>query len=229
MRKRGFTLAEIMIVLTVIGILTAILLPTAIHSTPNEDILKFKKSHANLFKVVNELASSGKYYYPGDLRCKPPVSQSDPCDIASIPSQNFKMCLSIGDLMSTKTVDCSTNNSGTAKIYVKTFAGTNGATCASDSAICNMATGKTKLDTICSGITTPKGITTLDGIMWYEANQDSSGLGDPACTDVDCNYVYKVLCLRIGSNSFGYGVRSDGKVLSGAKADEWVDKNIQED
>ena len=41
--KKAFTLAEVMIVLAIIGILTAILLPVARNSTLNGNIIKFKK------------------------------------------------------------------------------------------------------------------------------------------------------------------------------------------
>jgi len=45
MRKvlKGFTLAEVMIVLTVIGILAGILIPVANNSRPDENVMKFKK------------------------------------------------------------------------------------------------------------------------------------------------------------------------------------------
>ena len=39
-KQKAFTLAEILIVLTVIGILTAILMPIAIQSAPDENVLK---------------------------------------------------------------------------------------------------------------------------------------------------------------------------------------------
>ena len=65
--KKAFTLAEIMIVLTVIGILTAILLPVAFHSTPDEAAMKFKKANANLGTLVREMVSSEKYYKEGDF------------------------------------------------------------------------------------------------------------------------------------------------------------------
>ena len=49
---RGFTLAEIMIVLAIVGVLTAILLPVAINSAPNENVMKFKKgNNENALKI----------------------------------------------------------------------------------------------------------------------------------------------------------------------------------
>ena len=82
--KKGFTLAEIMIVLAVIGVLTAILLPVAINSTPNENVMKFKKGHNVLLSAIRELVNSDKYYLDGDLGRKPDgsyvISSSYFCD-----------------------------------------------------------------------------------------------------------------------------------------------------
>ena len=60
--SRGFTLAEVMMVLTVIGVLTAILLPVARQSMPDENLMKFKKAHNILGTVIRELVTSDKYY-----------------------------------------------------------------------------------------------------------------------------------------------------------------------
>ena len=65
--KNGFTLAEILIVLVVIGVLTSILLPVAIQSSPDEKVMKFKKGNATLGKVISELVNNDKYYADGDL------------------------------------------------------------------------------------------------------------------------------------------------------------------
>lgn len=65
--KKGFTLAEIMIVLSVIGVITAILLPIARHATPDENILKLKKANATLGNVIRELAASDKYFLDGNF------------------------------------------------------------------------------------------------------------------------------------------------------------------
>ena len=65
--KLAFTLAEILIVLVVIGVITAILLPVAIQSSPDENVMKFKKGNATLGKVISELVNNDKYYADGDL------------------------------------------------------------------------------------------------------------------------------------------------------------------
>ena len=67
----AFTLAEIMIVLTVIGVLSAILLPVASNSMPDKDILKFKKTHNLLMTAFRDLASNGEWFTPGDFSLKP--------------------------------------------------------------------------------------------------------------------------------------------------------------
>ena len=68
--KKGFTLAEILIVLTVIGILTAILLPVAFQSAPDENVMKFKKANSTLGTIVRELINADKYYANGDFGIK---------------------------------------------------------------------------------------------------------------------------------------------------------------
>ena len=70
MRKFGFTLAEILIVLVIIGVLTMILLPIAFQSSPDEQVMKFKKGYNTLGTVIRELVTSDKYYQNGDLGLK---------------------------------------------------------------------------------------------------------------------------------------------------------------
>ena len=222
--KIAFTLAEVMIVLTVIGILTAIMLPAAFHSTPNEDIMKFKKANSTLVSIVRELASNSKYYKEGDLRKNP---NNDYVGV------NY-MCQTIADILSAKEVNC-TDNSQNAVIYVKTISGgTNANDCTTTSKICDLAKAKTRLDDICDNVASPKGITTSDKTIWYEAAQgkfpdDSTATSTPECNDaVECNYAYKVLCLKVNTLYFGYGVRSDGKVITSKNVDDYISKSIQE-
>ena len=44
---------------------------------------------------------------------------------------------------------------------------------------------------------------------------------------------YKYFCMDIdginqGEDPFGYGIRVDGKIILGARAQEWIKKSIQE-
>ena len=43
LQKKGFTLAELMIVLAVLAVIAAVLMPTVFNSMPDENKLKFKK------------------------------------------------------------------------------------------------------------------------------------------------------------------------------------------
>ena len=104
MRKyKGFTLAEVMIVLTVIGVLTAILLPVARQSMPDENLMKFKKAHNTLGTVIRELVTSNKYYKDGDLGVMP--------DGILVNNATY-FCETIADILNVKTVNCSNVDEG---------------------------------------------------------------------------------------------------------------------
>ena len=98
MKKLSFTLAEIMIALTIIGIITSILLPVAMQTLPREDVMKFKKGNATLYKVINELVSSGEYYTPGDLGIKP--------DGSYVRDYQY-LCNTFAQIAITKKLNCS--------------------------------------------------------------------------------------------------------------------------
>ena len=34
--------------------------------------------------------------------------------------------------------------------------------------------------------------------------------------------------INTGEEPFGYGIRADGKIITGQKADEWINKSIQQ-
>ena len=106
--EKAFTLAEIMIVLVVIGILTAILLPAGFQSAPDENIMKFKKANTTLYRVINELVNSDKYCKDGDLSKKP--------DGSNVTSPTY-LCETIADIISTKAVNCSNYKNNRFIIY----------------------------------------------------------------------------------------------------------------
>ena len=100
--KKAFTLAEILIVLSVIAIITAILLPSARNAMPNEDIMKFKKAHNTLYTAIRELVTSDKYYLDGDLGVKPN---------GDILKQNLEntdkyFCQTFADVVNAKSTNC---------------------------------------------------------------------------------------------------------------------------
>ena len=101
MRKFGFTLAEILIVLVIIGVLTMILLPVAFQSSPDEQVMKFKKGYNTLATVIRELVTSDKYYQNGDLGIKSNGEQ-----IYDNDEKRTYFCETFADTLKTKSVNC---------------------------------------------------------------------------------------------------------------------------
>ena len=271
--KKAFTLAEIMIVLTVIGVLTCILLPSAFHSMPDENIMKFKKANTTLYRVINELVSSDKYYLNGDLGVKP---NGDLIDGTHTGDYTY-FCETIADILSVKSVNCksnATNENGYHSL------GTG-----------SLHHGKRYLDLSCKQVSVSNfesEISTIDNVSFYRTNphvtfginsknahmlacynadgtQKSWAAGESHewCNDIDFSglpttdrvfggqyvdsngfdYEYVIVCIDVdgipsnGSENcddvndicpFGYGIRADGKILTGARADEWIKKSIQQ-
>lgn len=110
-KRYAFTLAEIMIALVVIGIITSILLPVAFNNVPNENIMKLKKADATLTKVFSELASSGEYFTAGDLSKKAN---------GSVMLDKEYVCKTFADIVSTKNVNCATTKTNIAYIVDNT-------------------------------------------------------------------------------------------------------------
>lgn len=65
--KKAFSIVELLIVISVIGVLSAIFLPAANRVTPDEQVLKFKKAHNTVHDVFNRLVNSNEYFLNGDL------------------------------------------------------------------------------------------------------------------------------------------------------------------
>jgi len=101
-KQKAFTLAEIMIVLSVIAVLTAILLPAARNAMPNENVLKFKKAHNALHTAISELVNSDKYYLNGDLGVKPDGTLID----GTHDGDNTYLCNTLADILNPKKVNC---------------------------------------------------------------------------------------------------------------------------
>ena len=239
---KGFTLAEVMITLTVIGIITAVILPVAFHSKPDENVMKFKKAHNTLYQVISTLVNSDKYCLDGDLG-----KMLD----GSLVTSPTHFCEIFSDVVSVKKVNC-TNISmpdGTVILNAQHLWMRDGGE--SGKAVTQeiLDEGKTHLDTRCKDYATTIGeeIVLNDGTVFFDAKptitfgERSSkcewrrAYGYPACMydNNGFNIAYKVFCMDIdgvgkGEEPFGYGIQADGTILVGKRASEWLEKSIQE-
>ena len=255
-KEKAFTLAEIMVALVVIGVITSILLPVAFNNLPNENVMKFKKGNATLAKVINELVMSDRYYKDGDLGVKADGSRIDDSS-----EENIKyFCKTFSDILNTKSVECS--KAKTLHTFVD-FADDN-----------YFQESIKQLDTRCkeaassvgAEIVTPDNITYYLGcpavpfgityIHWNTGEDFPSGsvtcgmptglfyLTAEAAAATSCDgyeekqkrgtiRIHRVFCMDVdginkGEDPFGYGIRVDGKIILGARAQEWLNKNIQD-
>ena len=240
MRKTAFTLAEIMIVLSVIAILTAILLPSARNVVPNEKVMKFKKGHEILYKAMNELVTSDKYYLNGDLGIR---INGDLIDGTNEGDFQY-FCNSMSDVLATKENNC--NNVEFAEIIHNFF------TCHSEYVDYNDCIKDSEVS--CTNLSyqaKDRFIKLQDGIIIYEATpQTTFGLKHENGTRIfnwsqngngGFEYVWKIICVDIdgipenatwencvNECPFMYGMRADGKILNGARVNEWLQKSIQQ-
>ncbi len=270
---KAFTLAEAMITLTIIGVISAIVVPVAVNSRPDENVMKFKKAHKTLYQVINTLVTSDKYYLNGDLG----IRADGTLLTHGVSTYVQYFCLTFADLLSTKSVNCVNG--------LTDEAGGGGAILLSDEAISQVATGivpcvrpvtqesiaatKEWLDRACKKSAKSVGaeIVTTDGIAYYNTRpyvtfgiknvtaNEANGLEHniniryfsppnryPAdyADEFGNDISYKAFCVDIdgipdnatrtdckNECPFGYGIRADGKILNGERADEWLEKDIQ--
>lgn len=102
--KKAFTLAETILVLTIIGILAAVLFPNLRKSVPDENVLKFKNTYFAIRHGINELISSDKYYLGGDLGIR-----IDGTVIENRTTQTWQtkyFCETLADVLDTKKINC---------------------------------------------------------------------------------------------------------------------------
>jgi len=248
--KKAFTISELLIVIAVIGILAAVLLPAAFHAKPNEQILKFKKANSTLGTVIRELVASPKYYADGDLGKKADGTLLDETKDAD----KAYLCNSMADLMMVKENKCSsitsaatTEATGAAGAYIKTCGTVTDSNCTTNR---NLAVLKGYLDEACKNYSSGTQFITTDGVEWFIAGpsitfghkvssnrmftspSEAPAIGDYK-DEAGFDGMYKVVCFDVDGSTgsidpFGYGVRADGKILSGANADKYIEKSAVE-
>lgn len=247
MKKIAFTLAEVLITLTVIGVITAVIVPVAIHSKPDENVLKFKKGHNTLYQTISTLINSDRYYLNGDLGISATGELLNSENYTTITNEQRDRiikyyCNSFADVVTTKKKNCTTESTYTGSHIQQGYN--------------NYAVPRNEIaDSYCkfSAATVGEEIVTPDGIVYYESRPyvtfgyktNNSGRyfgGSGFNNENGFDGNYKVVCMDIdgipngGSNNcddikdicpFGYGVRADGKIEAGKRALEWLDKSLQ--
>lgn len=240
----AFTLAEISIVLAIVGALSAILVPVAINSMPDDNVMKLKKANTQLFNAINELVSSDKYHLNGDLGIKPDGTLID----GTHDGDKTYFCETFASLLSTKSVNCSSVlNSGHDAIHYSYDK--NGEIWHGQGIDVPY---KDMSDRFCKDEAYKVGpeIVLPDGIVFYQSSPaDTYGKStswDPnlrhyKLTDdsIHPNW-HKVLCIDIDGIPqreneycddekdicpFGYGISTEGYIILGERAKVWLNKD----
>ncbi len=270
---KGFTLAEVMITLMIIGIISAIAIPVALHSKPDENLIKFKKAHETLAQVINTLITSDKYFLAGDLGVSANgIVLTEHQELGNRPY----FCKSMADLLTTKLVDCAaerTKRTGRHTVHLLSNE-TAADVMDNQEALVRQVTSETiqatkeQFDFNCKKYAKVVGpeIITADDVVFYQTGESQFGsyryvtpsaanglskltkiryfsppnkfpanLADEQGFDI----AYKNLCIDVdgipdnatetdckNECPFGYGIRADGKILPGARAEEWLKKDI---
>ena len=63
MKKSGFTLAEILIALTIVGVVAALVAPSLHNLLPNRDKVNFLRVYNGIATVAEEIIEDSDYYY----------------------------------------------------------------------------------------------------------------------------------------------------------------------
>ncbi|MBQ4646327.1 MAG: prepilin-type N-terminal cleavage/methylation domain-containing protein [Candidatus Gastranaerophilales bacterium] len=247
-QKFAFTLAELMIVLSVIGVLTAILLPAVRNAMPDNDVMKFKKGHKTFSETVRELINSEKYYFNGDFGFRADKTIID----GNHSGDNTFFCETFADIVNVKEKNCQSETVSGLQPYLYLWRPED-----------NFLYYQNAMDLMCQEYekrNLPYEIKTSDNIIYYQTapdtpfginyhdyNMNYNGNIDVCTSDGNChkrlfdgyskteigtNTVYKVFCMDIdgmneGEKPFAYGVRMDGRIFQGKRAGEWVKKSVQ--
>ncbi|MBR5304231.1 MAG: type II secretion system protein [Candidatus Gastranaerophilales bacterium] len=230
MKKTAFTLVEVTIVLVLIGVLATILLPVAFNSTPDKNLVKFKRAYDTYITALQELINSDKYYLNGDMRVK---SNGELIDYThEIDSAYF--CESFSNFIHLKEKSCKKNGSALVSA-LPTFEGQR-VDCPGGSVTWNP--GETHhAEAFCnppnkSNISYVKDI---NNVLYYYAPQNfnSETHGVPFseyCVDEFGNSLqYEFHCIDIdgfdyGEDPFWIALRYDGRIVNSPRVQEWLGK-----
>lgn len=75
--KKGFTIAEVLICFTVIGVIAALLIPAIVQKKPNKNKVMFRKSYYIVERIVAELIADEETF-PADFETSKALAYFDP-------------------------------------------------------------------------------------------------------------------------------------------------------
>ncbi|MBQ7288026.1 MAG: type II secretion system protein [Candidatus Gastranaerophilales bacterium] len=249
MKKQAFTLAETLIVLVVIGILAAILLPVARNIAPDRNLMKFKKAHTTLGNVIRELVQSEQYYKEGDLGVKPDGSWVEETDYFLLTISEIlntkKLQLperKTGKYATADIIDGSLIGHGVELSALDTQCKTKqnnfkSFILANDNTYYYQYNDEIVYGSTFSWISSEQKNPFY--ALWNRKVPYSYCTSFPTKAEQDqCAienfksgfyFVYSIFCIDIddigkGEDPFGYGIRVDGKIMTGKRAQEWLER-----
>lgn len=235
--KKGFTLAELMIVLAVLAVIAAVLMPTVFNSMPDENKLKFKKGYYTLKRTIDQMVNSDNYSQTKGEFGKVLENDDTNCpfegggDVTSADCKRY-FCIQFSEMLNSTSTQCDNfkNENGLTTDKFDTT-DISGVVTAEDGTVTASA-----LDTACSGFPAKDlsdvNVATQDGVYWSVPSEsfsgDSSSDQAKTLTGVYSKIpaYYAVLCMDVdghgGEDAFAFGIRRDGKVIAGARAKAWL-------
>lgn len=240
-KKSAFTLAEIMIVFTVIGVLTAILVPALFTASPDQEKLRAKKAFNTLTRAVENLTNAGPY----DVNDGMLVSTSYTTDK---DERNSFFCNNLAEVLNVKKVDCTEDavNAGmtsTANCAAFTTDAERKRLCLKEGTKANVPDTEAlqnELDSNCIAAfydgDAPKDVefnfVTSDGIMWGVQRTDFSQNETIVLNGVSSPAFYNLICIDVDSHKrpeyiYGAGIRRDGKIIVGTKLQEILSEDYE--
>lgn len=116
--KKGFTLAEELLVIGLLGVLSAILIPVINNVQPGENRALFRKAYANVEEIVNDMITD-ESIYPSDLMTtvgtyKYPSGFAYMADPTGLSASVNKFCFYFRMHLNTMSASCPYNSWGGA-------------------------------------------------------------------------------------------------------------------
>lgn len=222
-KKEAFTLAEVMVVFVVIGVMTAILIPGLFAAAPEQELLKAKKAYNTLSRAVEHMTNSGPYdTNEGILDSTSFVSDTN--------ARNRFFCNNLSEILNVKKVDCTLDKVSPAS---STSCGST-----SSKALCmtvkdsklDYQTLQASIDATCdswykdSSVTSSAGhnFVTADNVLWGVQLTDFTNTTTVSVDGITSPAFYGIVCFDTAKHTksdrvYGMGVRRDGKVLPGTR------------